>query len=62
MSKMTTEELLAYDPLLFWPRHAHMFPIFARLAQRFLASAPTSCNVEEFSQLWAEYVRHYVPD
>jgi hypothetical protein len=33
MSNLKTEELMAYDPLLFWPKHAHTFPIFARLAR-----------------------------
>jgi hypothetical protein len=47
MVKFTEEKLMAYDPLVFWPRHASLFPILARLARRFLAPAPTSCNVEE---------------
>ena len=48
LSKTTDDQLLGYDPLVFWPRHASALPILARLARRFLSPAPTSCSVEEF--------------
>jgi hypothetical protein len=51
MSNLKTEELMAYDPLL----HAHTFPIFARLARRFLAPPPLRAMSKNFSRSPSRY-------
>jgi hypothetical protein len=45
------EEAMKLDPLEFWPSHARVLPIHARLAANILSAPCTSANVERLFSL-----------